>query len=190
MYGYIELPAVQNGTNCRSCRMTRSDCEFADEGEADVRCCDYCNHPRGATGGENAVAASAMHPDWASDQARDESAVRGDRDVRTVRETGDPVASVSGRRRASVLRGEGATPAPVPVEDAPSASGVRTFGDDEEPPFGERITMRNAEGTEIVWNGKRWFEQGYERSLSMHEAWPPANQNYAGPWFEVGEGQQ
>lgn len=61
----------------------------------------------------------------------------------------------------------------------------RTFTDDDEPPFGERITMRNPEGIEVVWNGKRWFERDYERSLSMHEAWPPSNQSYEGPWVEV-----
>jgi hypothetical protein len=106
MYGYIELPAVRDGTNCRSCRMRRADCGFADEGEEDVRCCDQCNHPRGATGGENAVAASALLPDRASGQDCDGPAVRGDRDVRPVRETGGQVAAVSGRARASVLRGE------------------------------------------------------------------------------------
>ena len=87
--------------------MRLADCEFADEGEADVRCCDQCNHPRGAISGENAVATSVLHPDRASDQASNGAAVRRDRDVRPVREAGVPVASVTSLARASVLRGEG-----------------------------------------------------------------------------------
>jgi hypothetical protein len=63
MYGYIDLPTIKDGTNCRSCGMRRSDCEFADEGEVDVRCCDTCNHPDGdrpKTPGEGLSFAEAM----------------------------------------------------------------------------------------------------------------------------------
>jgi hypothetical protein len=108
MYGYIELPAVQNGTNCRSCRMTRSDCEFADEGEVDVRCCDQCNHPKvraGHVSDGNPLAAAAMRPDGASGEDRDGAEVRRDRDVRSVREPGGQVGAVTSTGRTAGLRG-------------------------------------------------------------------------------------
>jgi hypothetical protein len=61
----------------------------------------------------------------------------------------------------------------------------RVFIDDEEPPFGERIEMVNEAGLRIVWTGKRWAEREYVHDIQMHEAWPPSNQNYEGPWVEV-----
>lgn len=42
---------LQDGTNCRSCRMTARTCRDHEPGEVGAVCCDQCNHPN-AVGNE------------------------------------------------------------------------------------------------------------------------------------------
>lgn len=41
---WVDIPSPVDGTNCRGCGMTRSDCQRAEPGEVGVYCCDTCNH--------------------------------------------------------------------------------------------------------------------------------------------------
>ena len=58
----------------------------------------------------------------------------------------------------------------------------RTFTSDEEPPFGERITMMSVAGDRLVWDGKRWAWEDEAHSPTLFDAWPP---DVDGPFYEV-----
>lgn len=60
----------------------------------------------------------------------------------------------------------------------------RTFTEDAEPPFGERIYMQDPDGWQFTWTGKRWHAGWGEAHLCYHEAWPP---DCDGPFVEVRE---
>ncbi|AIG78420.1 Hypothetical protein AJAP_27880 [Amycolatopsis japonica] len=61
---------------------------------------------------------------------------------------------------------------------------MRNFTDEAEPPFGERIQMRAADGWPLTWTGKRWHIGLGLADPSLHEAWPPC---VPGPYFEITE---